>query len=261
MAIDKGAWAQDIHIDPGALGEQEGKLSLREIVENNHIELSTCFNDYRKYPELKKILDRWRPDGIYSDFFKGIVGQIDDGQIDNGMIINWWHGYMFKTDECYPIVPLWLSCIYTILAHGADKNGESGKGWAWAAKACYYTGHSRLIIECEQFKMDASERQKKASQANLARDRTFEPVKREAITLLLTKAPKGGWKNKAAAINGIEKDLYQFIKKEGFKLAPSGINDTGALSEWLDKWIGLDLAMKDALLANMNKNNTETAIQ
>ncbi|MFN3071891.1 hypothetical protein ACKWMY_27805 [Serratia sp. J2] len=60
---------------------------------------------------------------------------------------------------------------------------------------------------------DKENRQQNARMGGLAKAERFIKVKHEVIRLLYEKMPKGGWKNKASAVEAIEESLWQFVEE------------------------------------------------
>lgn len=75
----------------------------------------------------------------------------------------------------------------------------------------------RGIIEHELWQHTETAKKEQASHGGKAKAALFTPLKAEVIRLLLVKQPpEGGWKNKNAALNAIDKDVCAFIEQHGF---------------------------------------------
>jgi hypothetical protein len=237
------------------LGEQEGKLNLLETIKKNCLNLESEFVWYTRSRDLGVLLKNHKS---FAEYLQEVVDKINNNEITGQLVEDERSSYNSQRSEGYEIIPYWLSCVYTVLAQKAESVGDNSKGWSLAAHSCYYAGLSNGVLKNDFFKSEFHKRHKQASKASNAYDRNHSDVKREAARLLKDLAPKGGWKSKASAIEGIEKKICDFIEINGVGLAISGAKGTEPLKKWLSKWIDSDTGINDAFMANMIKNAPRT---
>lgn len=242
-----------ISYESGEIGKEEGGLNLTDTIKQSYSNLESVFDSYKLSSDFRVQLKSYKK---FDEYFQEVVNKINNNEISSQLVQDEKYSYHIQRSKGCEIIPFWLSCVYAELANKSEQASDISTGWSLAAHSCYYVGLSTAAREIDVFKSEFHKRHKQASKASNARDRSHEPVKREAIRLLQDLAPKGGWKTKKSAIEGIEDELHHYIKANGVKLASSENIDSNALVEWLNKWINMDLAMKDALEANMRKRHS-----
>lgn len=221
--------AQDdqlIRTIPTKLGEREGKLSLADTIVQNYVRLSYSIKNSQIDQDF--------------DVFKiKIIEMIDNGEIDSHWMEDKWMEYSVQTNPDSRFVPLILSCIYSILAERALELGESDKGWAFVAKACYLCGLTQIPAD-EASQYEAMARKEIGRKGGQAKAENIQTTKKETIQLLKN-PPENGWKDESAAIQSILINLMDFLKRNNLKVSTS--------KSILTKWF-LDPEISAAYKAN-----------
>lgn len=179
---------------PGKIGEKEENLSLEDTIDFNYERLETTFNELLGYTRLKAVLDDWLPNGSYNDFKQWFIEKINNGQITNETIGDWWHACLFRTSTDSDIGMLWSSFTFTILAQRALEQGQRDKGWALVARASYCCGLSGSVSAYEYFKTNDEKYLDSRGEGGDEKSKNYEPARKELIRLL-NLPPEGGWVN------------------------------------------------------------------
>lgn len=243
-----------LFISEEQLGFNETQQSQAEVISDTLRVIDFAFSWEMERNESRELFLAIGFAGRTFDEFKKFAEEaIDSGRCSDQSISEWKFSLLqhciFEPD----IFPLFLSCAFSIQASKANNCSYTELAWSLIAKAQHYLGQHEAVEKVEAYKSFTTQKSKTARNNGSKRERSYLEVKRYAVKLLEERAPKEGWKNKTAAIAGIETELYYFIKSNEIDLIPSDLNDTEALPKWLNKWIGLDLAMTDAFEKNKAK--------
>ena len=197
---------------PGRIGEKQENLSLEDTIEFINNSLEETFNNFMSFTRLKAALDNWLPNGSYSDFKQRFIEKIDNGQINNETIQDWWHDCMFRTCADADIGMLWSTFTFTILAQRALQHDERNEAWALAARASYYCGLSASSVNYEYFKQNDKQWLETRRNAHNNGDKYKNAI--EFVVKILNNPPPGGWEDKLRTRKVIEPQLDKFLEKD-----------------------------------------------
>ncbi|MBP5953429.1 hypothetical protein [Pseudomonas sp. P42] len=121
---------------------------------------------------------------------------------------------------------------YYLLAEHEVNNGNETRGWMLFSEANYYTGFMDGILSDTTTK-EAEKKSADSRKGGKATAQKHVLIQEEAARLIACKAPPKGWKNKKAAIQGIEEYLGRFIEERS--LGKLVRNPTGTLTKWMSQ--------------------------